>query len=364
MENTLANVDLGRYRRIVQMFWDPEPVNDPSIDQPVWCLGCSYRLNDAKQTEPTKYQRQPASVSAEDHPKPDSSQQDRAQHIKVDVPPSKAKSDDNDNEHEPVIQDVTDPNPTKPEQVKSVTTPPPNAPDTPPESASSSFSSSLAYDDSEQGGSWPHAFIEDFESRLWMTYRSDFEPIAKSSDPKANSALSLSMRIKSQLGDQAGFSSDSGWGCMIRSGQSLLANTIALLRLGRDWRRGSLQQDERELLRMFADDPRAPYSIHSFVHHGAVACGKYPGEWFGPSATARCIQALTNINEPLLKVYCTGDGPDVYEDSFMKVAKPDGTFHPTLLLVSTRLGIDKITPVYWEALIASLQMSQSVGIAG
>jgi cysteine protease ATG4 len=75
-------------------------------------------------------------------------------------------------------------------------------------------------------------------------------------------------------------------------------------------------------------------------------------------------RALTNSNEPLLKVYSTGDGPDVYEDSFMKVAKPDGTFHPTLLLVSTRLGIDKITPVYWEALIASLQMSQSVGIAG
>jgi cysteine protease ATG4 len=147
------------------------------------------------------------------------------------VPSSKAKPDDN--EHEPVIQDDADLSPTKPEQAKHVSTPPPNAPDTPPESASSSFSSSLAYDDDEQGGSWPHAFIEDFESRLWMTYRSDFEPIPKSSDPKANSALSLSMRIKSQLSDQAGFSSDSGWGCMIRSGQSLLANTIALLRLGR-----------------------------------------------------------------------------------------------------------------------------------
>lgn len=49
----------------------------------------------------------------------------------------------------------------------------------------------------------------------------------------------------------------------------------------------------------------------------------------------------------------------------MKIAKPEGeAFHPTLILVGTRLGIDKITPVYWEALIASLQMSQSVGIAG
>jgi cysteine protease ATG4 len=49
----------------------------------------------------------------------------------------------------------------------------------------------------------------------------------------------------------------------------------------------------------------------------------------------------------------------------MKIAKPDGqNFHPTLILVGTRLGIEKVTPAYWEALKSSLQMSQSIGIAG
>jgi len=49
----------------------------------------------------------------------------------------------------------------------------------------------------------------------------------------------------------------------------------------------------------------------------------------------------------------------------MKIAKPDGKFFkPTLILVGTRLGLDKITPVYWEALKSALQMSQSIGIAG
>lgn len=49
----------------------------------------------------------------------------------------------------------------------------------------------------------------------------------------------------------------------------------------------------------------------------------------------------------------------------MAVAKPDGeTFHPTLILVGTRLGIDKINQVYWESLTATLQLPQSVGIAG
>lgn len=49
----------------------------------------------------------------------------------------------------------------------------------------------------------------------------------------------------------------------------------------------------------------------------------------------------------------------------MKIAKPDGkTFKPTLVLVGTRLGIDKVTPAYYEGLAVSLQMPQSVGIAG
>ncbi|KXH26696.1 peptidase family C54, partial [Colletotrichum simmondsii] len=325
--SAMAAVDLGRYRRIVQMFWDPQPTNDHQSDLPVWCLGRSYKLN----TKATK----------------DQDTDNRSQ-----TPPSTASTD------------------TKPKasQVLATASASAKAPETPPDSVSSSFSSSLAYDEDyvEQDGGWPSAFLDDFESKFWMTYRSEFQAIAKSTDPRASSALSFSMRIKSQLVDQNGFSSDSGWGCMIRSGQSLLANAMAVINLGRGWRRGDKIEEERKLISLFADDPRAPYSIHQFVQHGAVACGKYPGEWFGPSATARCIQALANAQEHQpLRVYSTGDGPDVYEENFMKIAKPEGSrFHPTLILVGTRLGIDKITPVYWEALIAALQMPQSVGIAG
>lgn len=77
-------------------------------------------------------------------------------------------------------------------------------------------------------------------------------------------------------------------------------------------------------------------------------------------------RALTNDHKSSeLRVYLTGDGLEVYEDSFMRIAKPDGVeFKPTLILVGTRLGLDKITPVYWEALKSALQMSQSIGIAG
>lgn len=178
--------DLGRYgRRIVKMIWDPEPVNDTAADIPVWCLGCSYTVGTSRDADrqhsgaPTTPPPLPAASATASHPGTNA------------------------------------------------------APVTPPDSASSSFSSSLAYEDAgDDSGGWPVAFLDDFESRIWMTYRSSFDSIPRSADPKASTALSFSMRLRT-LGDQSGFTSDSGWGCMIRSGQCLLANALAMLELGR-----------------------------------------------------------------------------------------------------------------------------------
>ena len=75
---------------------------------------------------------------------------------------------------------------------------------------------------------WPADFLDDCESRIWMTYRSDFPPIMKSTE----ASMTLSVRLRS-LADKQGFTSDTGWGCMIRSGQCVLANALLLLRLGR-----------------------------------------------------------------------------------------------------------------------------------
>ncbi|KAK2747275.1 Cysteine protease atg4 [Myotisia sp. PD_48] len=233
-------------------------------------------------------------------------------------------------------------------------------------------------DNSEQSGSsetaspgeqtliraWPVEFLDDFESKIWITYRSHFPPIPKSD--KAAPSMALGVRIRTQLLDTQGFTTDAGWGCMIRSGQSLLANTLAFLQLGRDWRRGDRVLEEKKLLSLFADDPRAPFSIHRFVHHGASSCGKCPGEWFGPSAAAMCIRALaSDYTQAGLNVYIASDGSDIYEPQFRQTAGL-GTdiIKPTLILFGVRLGIDRITPVYWEPLKAMLQYPQSVGIAG
>jgi len=171
------------------MFWDPEPINNTSTDQPVWCLGRSYRLADGKHSSlPLVGSAKPTDAAQEDATR---------------------------------------------DKLGAIPVPPSNAPETPPESNPSSFSSSLAYGELPRDSGWPQSFIDDFEARFWMTYRSDFEPIPRSNNPQAYTALSLAMRIKNQLGDQASFSTDSGWGCMIRSGQSLLANALGILQLGR-----------------------------------------------------------------------------------------------------------------------------------
>lgn len=49
----------------------------------------------------------------------------------------------------------------------------------------------------------------------------------------------------------------------------------------------------------------------------------------------------------------------------MDLSRDDsGHIKPTLILLGTRLGIDHVTPVYWDALKSTLQYPQSVGIAG
>ncbi|KAK9323516.1 hypothetical protein V1517DRAFT_320049 [Lipomyces orientalis] len=206
--------------------------------------------------------------------------------------------------------------------------------------------------------SWPSAFVDNIGSKLYMTYRTDFPLIPRTSN--GPSSISVGSLLRGQINDRAGFTSDVGWGCMIRSGQTLLANTLISLHSTQP---GSSK--ERRIISWFADDPRAPYSVQNIVYHGWVACGKHPGEWFGPSAAARCMQiTCSNFKESQLRVYIGGDAGDIYEDSLMRVSGGPGDFKPTLVLLGIRLGIEKITPVYHEALKFCLRVPQAVGIAG
>lgn len=240
----MSNDNFSRFtKHVVQYFWDPLPKNEDGAE--IWCLGRRYdsRYLDARQAKVTG-----TSPSAQSES--EVSQADSAVVTEADQKAEESAENGKD------------------------------------DLANSAVNLSSS---EEEALGWPADFLDDMEARVWLCYRSNFPPIPKSSDPAASSAMSFSTKLRN-LGNQGGFTSDTGWGCMIRSGQSLLANSLALLKLGRDWRVGQKEQEHRELLSLFTDTPNAPYSIHKFVEHGAQACGKHPGEWFGPSATARSLQ--------------------------------------------------------------------------
>ncbi|KAI8646207.1 hypothetical protein BD408DRAFT_410377 [Parasitella parasitica] len=244
---------------------------------------------------------------------------------------------------------------------------------------------------------WPPDFYDDFTSRLWMTYRHNYPPIRPSNHK-----------------------TDIGWGCMLRSGQSLLANTLLVHFLSRDWRRHkqtpAARQQYGKIIHWFLDElsPRAPFSIHRIALLGKQL-GKNIGEWFGPSTISQVIQALVSDFQPAdLSVYIATDGT-IYLDGVHDVTrgkKPRGdfsyltgklsscgsdegreeakhlydasstpqeedashndrlpqdsedAFKPVLMLVALRLGIDSLHPTYHPALKACFELPSFVGIAG
>lgn len=102
---------------------------------------------------------------------------------------------------------------------------------------------------------WPPVFYIDFTSRIWLTYRSQFAaplrdmrladlpPCGNIVAPSGgrgsvidsynyNSPVTTVKRPWNWGGEKT-WTSDSGWGCMLRTGQSLLANALIHVHLGR-----------------------------------------------------------------------------------------------------------------------------------
>lgn len=135
VEHIMSNVDFGRYKRIVQAFWDPEPRNDDTSGASIWCLGKEYtsRLlpSDLQDSPPKAGQEVPALTNGE------AGHQD---------------------------SEGTWPSATN------------GAPEVEPEV--------------DRG--WPPEFLDDCESRAWFTYRSNFPPIKKIirrfNDPRGTTA--------------------------------------------------------------------------------------------------------------------------------------------------------------------------------
>ncbi|KAI8873539.1 peptidase C54, partial [Ramicandelaber brevisporus] len=193
-------------------------------------------------------------------------------------------------------------------------------------------------------------FYDDFVSRLWFTYRARYPAIAGSA-----------------------FTTDSGWGCMLRAGQMILAQALMVRFLGREWKRPSdgqpVDHTYQQIVSWFLDELSAttPFSIHHMTALGKQF-GKNVGEWFGPHGTANIIKELTKDHaECGLAVHIVPDGV-VYRDLVLEdataAAGGDGEFRPMLILVTTRLGIDFLNPYYYPFITSCLMNPSCVGIGG
>jgi cysteine protease ATG4 len=190
----MANVDFaGQYKRIMRFFWDPEPKNDDLSPAPIWCLGIEYPSHNDKTKEVVESKQ---------------------------VEVVQTNTEENDIDQETVVvanRNASISHLNETDRGREVMIVP-----------------SHVSPDEENG--WPPSFLDDFEARFWFTYRSHFAPIRNSTEQNAHASLSLAVRLRSQLVEQSGFTSDTGWGCMIRSGQCLIGNALQILRFGRGMR--------------------------------------------------------------------------------------------------------------------------------
>ncbi|KAJ2915830.1 hypothetical protein MD484_g4601, partial [Candolleomyces efflorescens] len=243
------------------------------------------------------------------------------------------------------------------------------------------------------GANWPPVFYIDFTSTVWLTYRSHFPtPIRDgrladlcNTGPSVDSVNTPATKKTpwNWVGGEKTWSSDSGWGCMLRTGQSLLANALIHVHLGREWRKPPhpvLTADYAtyvQILTWFFDTPapEAPFSVHRMALAGKEF-GTDVGQWFGPSVAAGTIKALVNgYPEAGIGVAIAVDGmlyqTDVHAASHgdhfgrspRRHTKSWGD-RPVLVLVGVRLGIDGVNPIYYNTVKALYTFPQSVGIAG
>ncbi|KAI9461081.1 cysteine protease required for autophagy [Russula earlei] len=242
---------------------------------------------------------------------------------------------------------------------------------------------------------WPPAFYGDFTSRVWITYRSHFCPLRDSSlsmleREQAEAAATGSLIPISSSpptkrwwpGGEKGWTSDAGWGCMLRTGQSMLATALIHLHLGRDWRRPphpvytADYATYVQILTWFFDSPSplCPFSVHRMALAGKEL-GKDVGQWFGPSTAAGAIKTLVhNFPEASLGISVAVDSQIFQTDVYSASHPPTGSPRPhkgsrwggraVVVLIGIRLGLDGVNPIYYDTIKALYTFPQSIGIAG
>lgn len=218
-------------------------------------------------------------------------------------------------------------------------------------------------------------FKQDFQSRLWFTYRRGF-----------------------QMLHQTKFTTDCGWGCMLRSSQMMLAQALICHFLGRDWRVHNQTKEQetfyRQIIKWFGDSlsDQCPFSLHHLVEYGKVY-GKQAGEWYGPSSVSYIIRdavVKASFSQPVLKDLCIYVAQDctVYKQDIIEMccsrprnltSSDDSNIignacsshtnnsewkRSVIILIPVRLGGEEFNPIYSPCLKNLMAVESCIGIIG
>jgi len=203
-----------------------------------------------------------------------------------------------------------------------------------------------------------NAFLDDFRSRLQLTYRKGF-----------STPLTL-------LGGKE-ISSDAGWGCMLRVIQMILAQSFVDFTLGREWRFQETRDLEEgsawlSIVSCFLDTPKAPFSLHCLVDAGQKLFGKEPSTWFGPTSSAKAVGSLFDAvakreQSPDVPTFVHRLGCAVFEDGAIikstVLEKFESGCEAVILLVCRRLGLDSFNMAYRDGIEACFSFQQFLGLA-
>ncbi|XP_070704832.1 cysteine protease atg4da-like [Pempheris klunzingeri] len=232
-------------------------------------------------------------------------------------------------------------------------------------------------------------FRRTFTSLLWMTYRRGFPTLAGCS-----------------------LTTDSGWGCVLRTGQMLLAQGLLLHLMPPGWtwsvshhavkddmdlpvahhtdtaeqrldfkegpgkrgRKLSLdsrldrppEATHRQVVSWFADHPAVPFGIHQLVELGKSS-GKKAGDWYGPSIAAHILRkaVAASVDLPNLAVYVAQDCTIYLEDVRSLCERPPAqSWKSIIILVPVRLGGQDLNPSYITCVKKLLTLQCCIGIIG
>ena len=172
------------------------------------------------------------------------------------------------------------------------------------------------------------ASLRDFQKKLyWMTYRKDFVGLRPYGGGGKFSGVTStrgeSQKIDASIEEYGGLRTDAGWGCMLRSAQMMLAQTVrvhfaanSLNGMDSLYKRDPLE--EIRIATWFADFPNPDlvdsnaiayqphtsngindnhhwYSLHQMVAAG-LGLGVLPGEWYGPTTACHVLRELNEYH--------------------------------------------------------------------